>query len=65
MDDQCVVRQRKVQRFENYVRCHLWGAFASFHWRCFRNYLRAEKRAAGGTNRMEGEQADEIELTPH
>jgi hypothetical protein len=42
MDDQCVVCQRKVQRSENYVRCHLWGAFASFHWRCFGNYLRSQ-----------------------
>jgi hypothetical protein len=42
MDDQCVVCQRKVQRAENYVKCHLWGAFATFHWRCFGNYLRAE-----------------------
>jgi hypothetical protein len=42
MDDQCVVCQRKVQRSENYVRCHLWGAFASFHWNCFSKYLRSE-----------------------
>jgi hypothetical protein len=42
MDDQCVVCQRKVQRAENYIRCHLWGSFASFHWQCFRKYLQAE-----------------------
>jgi len=40
MDDPCVVCQRKVQRTENYVRCHLWGASATFHWRCFGSYLR-------------------------
>jgi hypothetical protein len=42
MDDQCVVCQRKVQRTENFIRCHLWGAFATFHWKCFGSYLRAE-----------------------
>jgi hypothetical protein len=42
MDDQCVVCQRNVQRTENFVRCHLWDAFATFHWQCFGNYLRAE-----------------------
>jgi hypothetical protein len=40
--DECVVCRRKVQRSENYLRCHLWGAFATFHWRCFGAYLRAE-----------------------
>jgi hypothetical protein len=39
MNDQCVVCQRRVQRTENYLRCHLWGAFATFHWRCFASYL--------------------------
>jgi len=42
MDEQCVVCQRNVQRTENYIRCHLWGAFASFHWKCFGNYRRNE-----------------------
>jgi len=42
MDDQCVVCQRKVQRAENYVKCHLWGAFATFHWPCFGRYLRVK-----------------------
>ena len=26
----------------NWVRCHLWGGFASFHWQCFGEYLRAD-----------------------
>ncbi len=41
MDYQCIVCQRKVERTQNYVKCHLWGAFANFHWSCFANYLRA------------------------
>lgn len=36
--DECVVCQRKVQRTENYVKCHLWGAFATFHWQFFGTY---------------------------
>jgi len=40
--DECVVCRYRVQRAENYVRCHLWGAFATFHWKCFGNYLRTE-----------------------
>jgi hypothetical protein len=42
MDNECVVCKRKVGRTENYLRCHLWGAFATLHWRCFGNYLRTE-----------------------
>ncbi|HLW69792.1 MAG TPA: single-stranded DNA-binding protein [Candidatus Binataceae bacterium] len=41
--DECVVCGRKVPRTENYIRCYLWGAFATFHvWRCFATYLRSE-----------------------
>ena len=40
--DECVVCQLKVQRTENYLKCHLWGAFATFHWQCFGAYLRSE-----------------------
>ena len=42
MDDQCVICQRKVQHTENFIRCHLWRAFAMFYWRCLANYLRRE-----------------------
>lgn len=38
----CVMCRRKVQPAENWIRCHLWGAFAIFHWQCFGEYLRAE-----------------------
>jgi hypothetical protein len=38
----CVMCKRSVQQAENWIRCHLWGGFAIFHWRCFGVYLRAE-----------------------
>ena len=38
----CVMCKRSVQQAENWIRCHLWGGFAIFHWRCFGEYLRAE-----------------------
>lgn len=38
----CVMCKRNVQQAENWIRCHLWGGFATFHWRCFGEYLRAE-----------------------
>jgi hypothetical protein len=38
----CVMCNRIVQEAENWIRCHLWGGFAIFHWRCFGEYLRAE-----------------------
>jgi hypothetical protein len=44
MENNCVVCQRKVQRTENFIRCHLWGSFATFHWKCFGIYLRAESQ---------------------
>ncbi len=50
MDDPCVVCQRKVQHTENYVKCHLLSAFASFHWNCLGNYLRAESEPQVETN---------------
>ncbi len=40
--DVCIVCGRKVQPSENWVRCHLWGGFATFHWNCFGAYLRAD-----------------------
>jgi hypothetical protein len=40
--DACIICGRKVQPAENWMRCHLWGGFASFHWRCFGEYLRAD-----------------------
>jgi hypothetical protein len=40
--DACVMCRRKVQPSENWLKCHLWGGFAIFHWRCFGEYLRAE-----------------------
>jgi hypothetical protein len=48
MDNRYVVCQRKVQRTEDYLRCHLWGTFATLYWRCFGSYLREPK-----TNRRE------------
>jgi hypothetical protein len=38
----CIICGRKVQPTENWMRCHLWGGFATFHWRCFGEYLRAD-----------------------
>jgi hypothetical protein len=38
----CIICGRKVQPSENSLRCHLWGAFASFHSECFGEYLRAD-----------------------
>ena len=40
--DSCVMCKRKVQQGENWIKCHLWGGFATFHWRCFCEYLRTE-----------------------
>ena len=40
--EMCVMCRRKVQQAEHWIRCHLWGAFAIFHWRCFGEYLRVE-----------------------
>ena len=38
----CIMCGRRVQPTENWLRCHLWGGFASFHWLCFAEYLRAD-----------------------
>jgi len=38
----CIICGSKVQPTENWLRCHLWGSFASFHWPCFGEYLRAD-----------------------
>jgi hypothetical protein len=40
--DDCIVCGRKVQPTENWMRCHLWGGFATFRWKCFGEYLRAD-----------------------
>jgi hypothetical protein len=40
--DICIVCGRKLQPTENWIRCHLWGGFASFHWQCFAEYLRGD-----------------------
>jgi len=40
--DARIICARKVQPAENWVRCHLWGGFASFHWLCFGEYLHAD-----------------------
>jgi hypothetical protein len=40
--DTCVMCRCKVDRAENWIKCHLWGGFAIFHWKCFGGYLRAE-----------------------
>ena len=38
----CIMCGGKVQPSENWVRCHLWGGFASFHWKCFGEYLHSD-----------------------
>jgi hypothetical protein len=38
----CIICGRTVQPTENWVRCHVWGGFASFHWHCFGEYLRTD-----------------------
>jgi len=38
----CIICGSKVQPTESWLRCHLWGGFASFHWLCFGEYLRAD-----------------------
>jgi hypothetical protein len=40
--DACIICGRRVQATGNWLRCHLWGGFASFHWHCFGEYLRAD-----------------------
>jgi len=40
--DACIICGGKVQPTENWLRCHLWGGFATFHWTCFGEYLRAD-----------------------
>jgi hypothetical protein len=42
--DSCVMCKRKVQLAENWIKCHLWGGFAIFHWRCFGEYLGTHTR---------------------
>ena len=37
----CVVCKRKVEPTENWLKAHLWGGFAIFHWRCFGEFLRS------------------------
>jgi hypothetical protein len=37
----CIICGRPIQPTGNWLRCHLWGGFASFHWPCFGEYLRA------------------------
>ena len=41
--DACVMCRRNVQQAENWIKCHLWGGFAIFHWRCFGEYLNRER----------------------
>jgi len=45
--DACVMCRRNVQQAENWIKCHLWGGFAIFHWRCFGEYLPNRERATG------------------
>ncbi len=42
--DECVMCRRKVATVENWIKSHLWGGFAIFHWRCFGEYLRAKAK---------------------
>ena len=41
-DHTCIICSRKVQPAKNWVRCHVWGSFASFHWLCFGEYVHAD-----------------------
>jgi hypothetical protein len=41
--DACVMCNRNVQRADDWIKCHLWGGFGIFHWRCFGEYLRSER----------------------
>ena len=60
----CIICGSKVQPTENWLRCHLWGSFASFHWPCFGEYLRAdsdqqvENIVWKASSNAEAEQAD-------
>jgi|GEM_PF-2151948 len=36
--DTCVMCLRRVERAENWIKCHLWSGFAIFNWRCFEEY---------------------------
>jgi hypothetical protein len=62
--DACIICERRVQPTENWLRCHLWCGFASFHWACFGEYLRAdseqkvEKVVWRASNNADGEQAE-------
>ena len=40
--DASIISRQKVQPTRNWERCYLWGGFASFHWSCFREYLRSD-----------------------
>lgn len=41
----CIVCRRKVRPAENWIKCHLRGGFATFHWGCFGEYLRANSES--------------------
>jgi hypothetical protein len=69
--DACIICGRKVQPTEHWMRCHLWGGFASFHWRCSGEYLRADSEQQVETvvwkaisNRDPSKQTDETLQRP-
>ncbi len=33
--------KRKLESTENWIKRHLWGGFAIFHWSCFGAFLRS------------------------
>jgi len=37
----CVMCRRKVEPTENWIKAHLWGGFAIFHWTSFGEFLRS------------------------
>ena len=39
--DVCVVYKRKAEPTENWIKAHLWGGFAIFHWSSFGAFLRS------------------------
>jgi hypothetical protein len=51
--DACVMCNRSVRRAEDWIKCHLWGGLAIFHWRCFGEYLRTEREPTRSRSQSE------------
>jgi hypothetical protein len=44
----CVRCKREVARTSNWLRIRLWGEVATFHWRCFAEFLRSSGEDQAG-----------------